>query len=94
LAEIERIKIYASSACHIRIENLRGDRRGKFARARHIAMYVARKATDVSYPELGRAFGRDHTTVIYAVRSVQKLVDAGDARVIRALNVIHASITR
>jgi chromosomal replication initiator protein len=35
-------------------------------------MYFARKHTDLSLPELGRRFGRDHTTVLYAVRKVEE----------------------
>ena len=35
-------------------------------------MYVTRNMTDLSYPEIGRAFGnRDHTTVIHAVRKIE-----------------------
>ena len=35
-------------------------------------MYVTRHMTDLSYPEIGRAFGnRDHTTVIHAVRKIE-----------------------
>ncbi len=39
--------------------------------ARHTAMLLAREMTSHSYPVIGRHFGdRDHTTVIYAVRSI------------------------
>jgi chromosomal replication initiation ATPase DnaA len=39
--------------------------------ARHIAMYLCYLLTNNSYPSLGRMFGgRDHTTVIYAVKKV------------------------
>ena len=42
-----------------------GSRRRPLVDARQIAMYVTRNMTDLSYPEIGRAFGnRDHTTVI------------------------------
>jgi len=39
---------------------------------RQLAMYLSRKLTDRSYPEIGRLFGgRDHTTVMHAVRQVE-----------------------
>ena len=40
--------------------------------ARAVAMYVARSLTELSYPELGKIFGRDHSTVISAVRWVEQ----------------------
>ena len=47
------------------------DRRPAVARARKVAMYLARELTDQSLPEIGRGFGgRDHSTVLSAVRSV------------------------
>ena len=49
-----------------------GSRRRNLVDARQIAMYVTRHMTDLSYPEIGRAFGdRDHTTVIHAVRKIE-----------------------
>ena len=49
-----------------------GSRRRPLVDARQIAMYVTRNLTDLSYPEIGRAFGnRDHTTVIHAVRKIE-----------------------
>lgn len=43
-------------------------RNRRLVEARQVAMTVLRHATTLSYPELGRLFGRDHTTVIHAVR--------------------------
>ena len=49
-----------------------GSRRRPLVDARQIAMYITRNMTDLSYPEIGRAFGnRDHTTVIHAVRKIE-----------------------
>ena len=36
-------------------------------------MYLCKQRLHVSFPELGRAFGKDHTTVISAVRKVESL---------------------
>ncbi len=50
-----------------------GSRRRPLVDARQIAMFVTRNMTDLSYPEIGRAFGnRDHTTVIHAVRKIER----------------------
>ncbi len=47
------------------------DRRPTVARARKVAMYLARELTGQSLPEIGRGFGgRDHSTVLSAVRSI------------------------
>ena len=48
------------------------------ARPRQIAMYLAKQLTTRSLPEIGRKFGgRDHTTVMHAVKKVEEL-SAGD----------------
>ena len=47
------------------------DRRPAVSRARKVAMYLARELTGQSLPEIGRGFGgRDHSTVLSAVRSI------------------------
>ena len=44
------------------------------ARPRQIAMYLAKRLTTRSLPEIGRRFAnRDHTTVIHAVKTITKL---------------------
>jgi chromosomal replication initiator protein len=44
------------------------------ARLRQVAMYLAKQLTARSLPEIGRKFGgRDHTTVMHAVRKVDEL---------------------
>jgi chromosomal replication initiator protein len=46
----------------------------RVARPRQVAMYLARKLTTRSLPEIGRRFGgRDHTTVLHACRRVEEL---------------------
>ena len=42
------------------------------ARARQLAMYLARRHTALSLPAIGRHFGnRDHSTVLYACRAIE-----------------------
>ena len=53
------------------------DRRPTVASARKLAMYLARALTDHSLPEIGRAFGgRDHSTVLSAIRRVEREITA------------------
>jgi chromosomal replication initiator protein len=45
----------------------------KFSYPRQMAMYLTRKLTDLSFKEIGKAFGnKDHSTVIYAVKRIEK----------------------
>ncbi|MDR2493166.1 MAG: chromosomal replication initiator protein DnaA [Coriobacteriales bacterium] len=53
--------------------DLIGQRRSKsISHPRHIAMYLSRRLTNFSYPEIGRLFGnKDHSTVVYAVKNIE-----------------------
>ncbi|MBJ7337082.1 chromosomal replication initiator protein DnaA [Mycolicibacterium sp.] len=54
------------------IEELRGPGKTRaLAQSRQIAMYLCRELTDLSLPKIGQAFGRDHTTVMYAERKIR-----------------------
>ncbi len=49
-----------------------GSRRRPLVDARQIAMFVTRNMTDLSFPDIGKAFGsRDHTTVMHACRKIE-----------------------
>lgn len=69
--------IQKACAAHYRIEpsEMRSKRRARaVARPRQVAMYLAKKMTPRSLPEIGRIFGgRDHSTVIHAVRTIEAL---------------------
>lgn len=71
--QVLRIQIEAARYFRISLDDLIGPygRRKQF-RLRQIAMYVARKTTTASYPDIGLCFGgRDHSTVIHACRRVE-----------------------
>ena len=52
---------------------LRSNRKNKgTAEARQIAMYLIRKLTNLSFPDIAKEFGKTHTTVMYAVRRVEE----------------------
>jgi len=60
---------------HLKMADLLSARRARdVARPRQVAMYLAKKLTPRSLPEIGRRFGgRDHTTVMHAVKRIDEL---------------------
>ena len=58
------------------------DRHKSVAWARHELMaWMRARVPEMSYPDIGRVFDRDHTTVIHAVQRVERVLLAGDPRV-------------
>jgi chromosomal replication initiator protein len=54
------------------VEELRGPGKTRaLAQSRQIAMYLCRELTELSLPKIGQAFGRDHTTVMYAEKKIR-----------------------
>jgi chromosomal replication initiator protein len=48
----------------------------RFSYPRHVAMYLSRKLTSLSFKELAKVFGnKDHTTIIYAVKRIENEKD-------------------
>ena len=47
------------------------------AEARQVAMYLVRKLTNLSLPDIGKEFGRDHSTVIHSLKKVEQQLAAG-----------------
>tara|TARA_Y100001960_G_scaffold331716_1_gene429630 strand:+ start:940 stop:2328 length:1389 start_codon:yes stop_codon:yes gene_type:complete len=72
---IEEIQKQVASHFNVRISDMHSARRARsVARPRQVAMYLAKQLTTRSLPEIGRKFGgRDHTTVMHAVRKVEEL---------------------
>ena len=72
---IEEIQKRVAEHFNIRIADMHSARRARaVARPRQVAMYLAKQLTSRSLPEIGRKFGgRDHTTVMHAVRKVEEL---------------------
>ena len=72
---IDEIQSKVANYFNIKVDDLISSKRIRsFARPRQIAMYLAKKLTSRSLPEIGRKFGgRDHTTVIHAVKKVDQL---------------------
>lgn len=73
---IEEIQRKVAEHYNIRLTDMSSARRSRqVARPRQVAMYLAKLLTPRSLPEIGRRFGgRDHTTVMHAVRQIERLI--------------------
>ena len=74
---VDKIQNTVSNFYNIQLSEMLSQRRSRpLARPRQIAMYLAKKMTTRSLPEIGRRFAnRDHTTVIHAVKTITRLRD-------------------
>jgi chromosomal replication initiator protein len=72
---IEEIQKRVAEHFNIKLADMQSPRRARsVARPRQIAMFLAKQLTTRSLPEIGRKFGgRDHTTVMHAVKKVEEL---------------------
>jgi len=72
---IEEIQKRVAEHFNIKVSDMHSARRSRgVARPRQVAMYLSKLLTPRSLPEIGRKFGgRDHTTVMHAVRKVDEL---------------------
>jgi chromosomal replication initiator protein len=75
---IEDIQKKVAEHFQIRLSDMSSARRSRsVARPRQVAMYLSKQLTSRSLPEIGRKFGgRDHTTVMHAVKKVDQLMAA------------------
>lgn len=72
---VEEIQRKVAEYFNIKMSDMVTNRRMQnIARPRQVAMYLAKQLTSKSLPEIGRKFGgRDHTTILHAVKKVQEL---------------------
>lgn len=75
---IEEIQKKVAEHFNIKLQEMSSARRARqVARPRQVAMYLAKQLTSRSLPEIGRKFGgRDHTTVMHAVKKIEELRSA------------------
>ena len=72
---------------------LRGSQRTKnVAEARQISMYLIRKLTNLSLPDIGQEFAKDHTTVLHSIRKVEDELKKGDTALQNNIRDITANI--
>ncbi|WP_307350670.1 chromosomal replication initiator protein DnaA [Caulobacter ginsengisoli] len=86
---IDDIQKATSEHFGLKQADLISERRNRsIARPRQAAMWLAKQLTTRSLPDIGRRFGgRDHTTVLHAVRRIEEL-KAGDAQLARDLEAL------
>jgi chromosomal replication initiator protein len=72
---IEAVQRQVAAYFDVKLHDMKGPKRHRaVAHPRMVAMYLARKLTKMSYPEIGSRFGgKDHSTVISAVRKIERL---------------------
>ncbi len=77
---IDDIKKKVASYFNINVREMTSSKRSKnIAYPRQVAMYASKELTTQSLPEIGNQFGgRDHTTVLHAVRKIKKMRDESD----------------
>ena len=69
-------------------------RRSAFlVRARQVAMFICKELTHFTYPEIGRVFRRDHSTVVHGVSVIAEMIANGDMEIINAVRAIRAELT-
>ncbi len=72
---------------------LRGTLKNKgTTEARQVAIYLTRKLTNLSLPEIGKEFNRDHSTILYAIRKVEVALKNGDSALQNNIRDITANI--
>ena len=62
------------------------------AEARQVAIYLIRKLTPLSTPDIGKELSKDHSTVLYSINKVEKALKAGDTSLQNHIRDITANI--
>ena len=63
-------------------------RKKEITAARFACMYLLRKEAFMTFAAIGRIFGRDHTTAIHALSSVENLLDTNDYLMVKNTGVV------
>ncbi len=72
---------------------LRGTQRNKgIVEARQVAIYLIRKLTNLSTPDIGDEFGKDHTTILHSITKVENALASGDTNLQNHIRDINANI--
>jgi len=90
---VESIQKEVVAYFDLRLADLKSDRKQKkISLPRQIAMYLSRKYTAASYPEIGEKFGgKDHSTVIHAVKKIEGLLGK-DIALTNSINTISKKV--
>jgi chromosomal replication initiator protein len=92
---IEEIVKTVAAKTGIKVSDIKSPKKNKnIAMARQMAMYLARKLTPASFPDIGEKIGkRDHSTVIYACNKIEQLLSK-DIQLHKCLDEIEEIINR
>lgn len=90
MISIPEVMAATATAFHCEAAELAGRQKG-FTLARHVGMYLAQKLTGCSTVDIGRHFGRDHTTVMYAADKVAAELKS-DARMAAVVGALSAQL--
>ena len=72
---------------------LRGTLKNKgTAEARQVAIYLIRKLTNLSTPDIGKEFGKDHSTVLHSIKKVENALNSGDESLKNHIRDITANV--
>ena len=71
-AMVEKILKHVSKKHGVSVEDIKSKKKtDSIATARHISVYIIRNLTDLSLKEIGKVFGRDHSTIISSINKVE-----------------------
>ena len=71
-AMVEKILIHVSKKYGVSVDDIKSKKKtDSIAGARHISIYIIRKLTDLSLKEIGKVFGRDHSTIISSINKIE-----------------------
>lgn len=86
---IEAVQREVANYFNVKLADLKGPKRHRaISHPRAIAMFLSRQLTTMSYPEIGHRFGgKDHSTVITAVRKIDRLIkeDAAQRSIVKTI---------
>jgi len=96
LTTVDDIQRAVCEYFNIRMSDLKSHRRHRsIAQPRMIAMYMCRQRLNTSYTELGDRFGgKDHTTVMSAVRKIEGRILSHDAEILASVQAIEHRLNR
>jgi chromosomal replication initiator protein len=85
-ADTARVHAIQEAICSVysvsRDDLLSAKRSSRISHARQLAMYLAREETSISLAQIARAFNRDHTTVLHAIRAVAGRLEPGSDTIV------------
>ena len=89
---VEDIQKKVAAYYDIKLADMSSPRRLKqVAVPRQVAMYLSKQLTSLSLPDIGRRFGRDHTTVLHSIRKIEELLES-DTKLITDIDYLKGAL--